>query len=775
MAAGNQIYLERSRIELLMEKAMQSPVLSVVAGTGYGKTYAVYSFLKDYKARIIWTQLSEWDNNGERFWENFISSVSVLDAEILAKTLPLGFPSTDQQFRHCADIVQSFLNPSGKYIFVFDDLHLITEKAVLRFLERLITIPYPHIVNIFISRTEPALNLATIESKGFLTRITEEDLRFTQEEMISYFRLYDINISPQTAAAVYHDTEGWAFAIHLAGLSFKNAPTGASYVPQALKFNIFKLIESEIMSPLPEDQQRFLIKLSLIERLAPDLINEIAGDPSLITGIAKTGSFIRFDSFLNAYRIHHLFLDYLKGRQKVLSEEEKRNVWEKAADWNAANNQKMDAISYYEKARLYRNMMDFIYTFPLFPPNNFARMLLEIFDRAPREIFEENPQAPTIYTRLYITLELFDRAAEELKKIFAGLDHDSPNPAVHRTLAGCYNNLGYVGMFLSTYNQDYSFVANFEKGREHSKRSGYQPKPPLSVFPISSYICRGNNPAKGGLEKYIAALEKTVPCLTASMNGSSWGLDDLAWGELALFKGDMETAESKLNAALRKARERDQYEIENRSLFYLIRLNITRGNAAEIRLLIKQLEAQLDEIHFPNRFTYYDIVAGWFYSHIGRNDKMAPWIKSDFEESDLNSIIHGLELLVKAKYQLSKKRYQRALTILENRNKKYGVWAFVMGKIEMLSLEAVCRFQMNDREGAYRVMTSAFEQAAPNELFFPFTELGSAMQDLTAAALNDGQCGSVPGEKLEEFNRNAANYAKQGIQKLEGNSENFDF
>jgi LuxR family maltose regulon positive regulatory protein len=775
MAAGNQIYLERPRIDLLMEKAMQSPVLSVVAGTGYGKTYAVYSFLKEYKAKIIWTQLSEWDNIDERFWENFTSSVSALNSEILVKLSALGFPFTDQQFKLSADIAQSYFEPSVKYIFVFDDVHLITDKAVLYFLEHVIDLPNPQIVNIFISRTEPALNLAKKESKGLLARITEEDLRFTQEEMISYFRLYDINTSPQTAAVVYHDTEGWAFAIHLAGLSFRNVPTGAAYVPQALKFNIFKLIESELMSPLPEELQRFLVKLSLIERLAPDLIGEIAGDPFFMTGIAKMGSFIRFDTFLNAYRIHHLLLDYLKGRQNELSEEEKLDVWKRAADWNAANNQKMDAISYYEKAGLYRNMMELVYTFPLLLPNAIARMLLEIFERAPRKIFEENPQASIIYTRLYMTLELFDRATEELGKIFASLDHDSPDPAVHRTLAGCYNNLGYTGMFLSTYSRDYSFVASFEKARDHAKRSGYQPRPPVSVFSISSYICRGNSPEKGELEKYIAALEKAVPCINISMNGATWGMDDLAWGELALFRGDMETAESKLNVALRKAREREQYEIENRALFYLIRLNITRGNAAEIRLLIKQLKAQLDEIHYPNRFTYHDIAAGWFYGHLGRHDKIAPWLKSNFEESDLNSITHGLELLVKAKYQLSEKRYQAVLANLENRSKKYGAWAFVMGRIEMLSLEAVCRFRMNDRENAYRVLASAFEQAAPNGLFFPFTELGRDMQDLTAAALNDGQCVSIPREKLEKFNRDAVNYAEQGIQKLREDSENFDF
>jgi dihydroxy-acid dehydratase len=40
----------------------------------------------------------------------------------------------------------------------------------------------------------------------------------------------------------------------------------------------------------------------------------------------KIGSYIYFDTYLNAYRIHHLFLDYLKGRQGSLSREDYKGI-----------------------------------------------------------------------------------------------------------------------------------------------------------------------------------------------------------------------------------------------------------------------------------------------------------------------------------------------------------------------------------------------------------------------------------------------------------------
>ncbi|MDR2020569.1 MAG: helix-turn-helix transcriptional regulator, partial [Treponema sp.] len=350
ISLGNQIYLERPRINRLLEKAVQNPALIVCAGAGYGKTQAVYAFARQYPALVGWIQLSERDNIGKRFWENFIAGISVGNKKAAARLMNIDFPETEREFERYLLIPQKETRTDVKYVLVYDDFHLIHDKGVLRFLERSITAPFPSITSIIISRTEPPLDLGILEKKGLVARITEGDLRFTQEEMADYFRLLDINPPPQTVSSIYHDTEGWAFAIHLAGLFFKNAPPGAAYVNQALRSNIFKLIDSEIMAPLPPPVRRFLIKLSLIEQLVPELLGELAEDPSLIERVKEMDSFIRFDAYLNVYHIHHLFLDYLKARQDELSEYDKKDLWHKTAAWCAANNQKMDAISYYEKA-----------------------------------------------------------------------------------------------------------------------------------------------------------------------------------------------------------------------------------------------------------------------------------------------------------------------------------------------------------------------------------------------------------------------------------------
>ncbi|MDR0449888.1 MAG: LuxR C-terminal-related transcriptional regulator [Treponema sp.] len=760
ISRGNQIYLKRPQIDRLLEKAVQKSVVVVCAGAGYGKTQAVYSFVRRYPALTGWLQLSERDNIGERFWENFIAGISGGNRKAAERLAFTNFPETERDFERYVSIPHEETRTDVKYIFVYDDFHLLHDKAVLRFLERSINSPFPSITSILISRTEPAINLENLASKGLVGKITEDDLRFSREEMVEYFRIQNIDPPPQAVSSIYHDTEGWAFAIHLAGLSLRNVPSGGAYVNHALRSNIFKLIGSEIMAPLPLPVQRFLIKLSLIEQLVPDLLEGLAEDPSVIEQVKKTDPFIRFDTYLNVYHIHQLFLDYLKGRQDELTEYDKKDLWHKTAAWCAANGQKMDAINYYEKAGDYERLLGVIATMPAVLPNRIARIVLDIMERAPAEIYGQIPHAHVQRTGMYLTLEMFDKSREELNTVIAKLESQTPSPIAYRSLAGCYNLLGFVGHTTSPYTRDYDYIRYFEKAKYYYDLNPFEVGPPMSVMPLSSYLCRVNSEEAGEIEKYIAAISAMVPRTSVTFGGCALGMDDLCWGELAFYKGDIAGAEQFVLRALPNARQGRQYEIESRALFYLLRIRAAQGNYPAIEELLKQMETLLEELAYPTRSTNYDILTGWYYAHIGQTGKLAPWLKNDFEESDLNSLAYGLEVLVKAKYHFAEKKFPAVLAVLENWESRNSPWAFVLGKVEGKALEAVSCYQLRDREGAFAALAEAYRLARPNALFMPFTELGKDMRALAEAALKENPP-DLPRDWLERVRLDAAAYAKK--------------
>ncbi|MFP3089738.1 LuxR C-terminal-related transcriptional regulator [Treponema sp. TIM-1] len=757
--ADNQIILNRPRIQQLMDQAVRHRLVTVVAGAGYGKTLAVYSYLRNTPFRTVWIHLSERDNNSWRFWENFVRAVAFLSPEGAAKMAENGFPETKGQFDRYLLIPQRNAIPDVKYVAVFDDFHLIHNEPVLNFLELSSTVSFRNLTSILISRKEPAINTVSLLSKGLLARITEDDLRFTPDEMIDYFRLEDITLPEEAARSLYRDTEGWAFAIHLAALALKKR-ADEGYSRGFLKFNIFNRIERELFSTISEKMQKYFIKFSLIEHLPLEFIKGISGGDQFIAEIEKIGSFVRYDPYLDAYRLHHLFQQYLVGKQDRLTAEEKKEVYLLAGNWCEKNGQKMDAIGYYEKAGAYTKLMEVVYTLPQVLPEHLIRFLLDIMDRAPEKLYQESPRAPVLHTRLLFTLGRLEEAAEEARGLIERFEALPPSVHNNRTLYGSYNNLGFIGMLSSPFTQNYEFPRFFEKAHHYYRLGGVEIRGTVTVTNLVPYACRVGLAKEGELDRYIQAMAAAEPHIVASVNGCICGLTDLARAEAAYFRGDLDNAVKFAYQALYKAQRRNQYEIETRSLFYLLRIALVRGRYTKIPELFKLLDAQLEVTDYVNRTVFYDIFTGWFYAHIGQTGKVAPWILEDPEDTELNFLMQGPEILTGIKGYLAEKRYDDALAIIENRRDSYGLGAYLLGRLEMKVLEAVCLYHKEKPEAAREALEAAYELARPDALDMPFIEMGNHIRPLILAALKDHHH-RIPPSWLEMILKNASAYAKK--------------
>jgi LuxR family maltose regulon positive regulatory protein len=147
-------------------------------------------------------------------------------------------------------------------------------------------------------------------------------------------------------------------------------------------------------------------------------------------------------------------------------------------------------------------------------------------------------------------------------------------------------------------------------------------------------------------------------------------------------------------------------------------------------------------------------------------DKVAPWLKNDFEGSDLNSMNLGLEVLVKARCHMVDRRYPAALatlSIIENRSNPYDSGGFLFGMVSRRAMEAVCRYRIHDKSGAFVDLERAYQLAIPNGLDMPFIELGKDMRSLVEAALKDGESAgiTIPRPWLEKIRLGASAYAKK--------------
>ncbi|MDR2179542.1 MAG: LuxR C-terminal-related transcriptional regulator [Synergistaceae bacterium] len=738
---------------------MQRRLVIVSAGAGYGKTLAVYSFLQNYDATTMWFQLSERDNMGMRFWENFAQTISLYNKRFAEGLLTLEFPETGEQFAKYLSMIEDKILPAMKRVMVFDDFHLIQDRSVLQFLERSINFPFPNITTVLISRTDPNINTVRLLSQGMVFNVDENDLRLTESEMGQYFQMLGIPLSPRGISNIYDDTAGWMLAVNLISLSLKKSSVREQDARIAMKLNIFTMIDNEVFSVASERLRRFLVRLSLIDHLARDLVSILAGgDESLVEELKKVSSFVRLDTFLHVYLIHHLFLDYLRQKQDILTEEEKRDVYLKAARWCDENDYKMDAVSYYDKAGDYQALIEMVYRLPIRFPYNQAKFILEIYNKAPTQALENLALFHRQYPTLLMSLNLYSEALEDVNK---RIEKYSPLPDSDfnsRVLCGVYTAQGVVKYLMAPRTDRYDFDEPLAKAAHYYKLSPYAECGAVTSVPLSALISKVGTTRSGAMEEYIDALTRLIPHVTEILDGCMFGLDDLARGELQFYKADLKNAAKFLGQALQKAEEKKQSEVRNRALFYLLRIALAQGDFEAIQRVLEDLSAQLEMKEYSTRFITYDVVSSWYYSALNQPNLIAHWILGgDFGEGSIGAFKADFGNFAKAKFYYSDKRYHELLSFIESKPAFADV---LFGKLEMKLLVAASQYQLKNRAASMTALREAYDLALSNDLMMPFIELGKDMRTLTRAAMRDKNCG-IPVQWLELVNRKSAAYAKQ--------------
>jgi LuxR family maltose regulon positive regulatory protein len=808
----NQIYLERPRLYRYMEKALDSPLVTVVAGAGYGKTYAVYLYLRRIDVYTFWVQMSKRDNLAFRFWENMTGAFASLNPKFGADLRDLGFPHTPQQFDRYLILLEKAMVPGRSYVVILDDFHLLDSAPVMRFIEWSAATPLFNFRTIIISRTEPALNLISLTAKGLVSDITVDELRFNEQEIDEYFRLQNIVMLPEELNQLYRDTEGWAMALSLIARNMRDNRGGRlKYSPSIIKAETFEKIEDEYFAGIEGDLRKFLIKLSLIERWPRELLEKITTDKNLINGMEGISPFIRYDAYQDRYLIHHLFLEFLKKKRGELSETEMRAVYNASAEWCMENKLLMDAALDYERARNYRGLRSIIYSLPMILPDHAAEFLLEVLDRLlDAEELDSPDSSDTIEDilvlrykarpKFLLALGRLDESAAFSREAIARFEQMPPGALRAWILVDAYTNLGVIAMLSAAVTKNYTFTPWFEKSLKYALEFPQILRNSRTQSGVYSYVCRVGCPVeKGEIERFLNAVTPAVALAGTALNGFFYGADTLARAEAAYYQGDLVNAEKFALQTVYRARQKKRYEIESGGLFYLLRISLHAGDGVKVRELLRQMEAQLEIQEYFNRFTVYDINTAWFHAHTGysppapnrgpasflfRTDYNSDGSFDNLSESasksgEPNTVFYSSRrALIKARNFYNRGQYNAALQVLsdfENNQIKWGDCA--LARLDRAVLGAVCRNRRNMAgksagsadaapEEALRALEAAYEIAAASSLDMPFIELGRDMQLLAGMAMNS-RFHSIPRTWLETIRNRASVYGKRLLLAME--------
>lgn len=762
-------YVSRPRLDAIFDKATCCKLVCVIAGVGYGKTQALYHYLKQHQdATVRWIQLTDSDNIGSCYWENFTHNISRDNPELAVTLRELGFPETLARFKQFVEIMRAAECRSLKTFLVLDDFHLIHSTEMITFIERCVHLDASGMHVIILSRKEPTINTMALLSKGKISTIGEDELRFTPAETADFFQSRGVLLSAQDVSRVIAATKGWAFAINMLFLSLGRTFSNLEFALEAVAQNIFKLFETEAWRDLPKNAQKVIVELSLLSDLPVIPIQGIVDDANLLQVTAELNSFLWFDSCANGLKIHPLYVDFLQDKRSILSCEEQKEIYQRAAQWCLEHNLYINAMYYYAKARQFESMLHTLFSYPFKLPRDVSEYFLNLIEELNPTDEEQNDPSVLFLQDYFVPLLLVgaDRYEEAEKQALATIekweDADTELSAV--MLHAVYSALAFIDMHTCTMTHIYDAPKYMKKSVKYFKQVPFQPVKVTGAFinaDMRSFACLvGEGANLPEFDQFLEATEQVALSIEETPLNVYAGYEDLAFCEYAFFKNQLDLARIHAHNAILKAGEKKQYSVIAFAEKYLLSIAMQEGDVSLTKRILKQLHSHLDNPEFWNRQFYCDVYMGAFYSRVGILEMVPRWLILDERETASEVRIPAREAFASALYHVSSKKYQQALAVLSNSYPREPQERFLLGEIRLTLLSAVARIRIGDAIGAVEDFEKAYQMSFQGTFEMFFIELGKELHPLVNAMLQQEDC-SIPAEWLKAVDRKATIYAKK--------------
>ena len=757
--------LSRPRVYDILDSAAKCKLVYVVAGAGYGKTAAVQHYISRQKnAAVRWLQLTTSDNIGSHYWETITNAIRRDNEELARQLQELGFPETSADFERFTEIIRNTEHQMKKTFLVLDDFHLIQSEKALMFAERCASLPVPGACVIIISRTEPEINTVNMLSRGNAAEITETQLRFTESEIKEFFEKQKISCTLNNAKMFAESTEGWPLAINLLSLVMKNSQTNLSTALKLTAKNINKLFESEAWKNFPNSIQKTLVKLSLVSDLSSPLSREIFDGDAPEKYIQELASFLSYDSVCDSYRIHPLYLDFLKGKQTLLSEEEKQSTYQKAAKWCFENGFFTGAAKYNAKSNDYANILNVFRSYPGKIQHDTYKYFSELLEKSDNQENQELHNLKSLAMPfLLIGMRKFKEAETLTEEVIDKWERKFGTTIKNTILINAYNALAHINKYTCITTHNYKTATYLNKSAAIRDKTGL-PAENSGIFALpeirSFASLVGESATQEDFKRFAESTKDIAQPYCEESPVKYFGYAEWTSCEIAFFKKESRGAICHAHAGVMKAHKNDQHGIEMMLKQYMLRIAISRGDYSLAKEVLDQMAERVGHFHNLSRQLLYDLITGWFYVHIGILEKVKPWIFSEPDKDEAADVrVPMRELIVCTKYYLASKKYSQALAVLTNAYPRAEHERFLFSEIILTLFKAVAELKTDDTESAVKSFEKAYELSYDGIFQMPFVELGKDVILLTIAARKLGT-GTVPAMWMESLERKVRIYIK---------------
>lgn len=315
--------LPRKRITNLLRSSLDFPLTLLRAGTGYGKSTALISFIYGLDIPTFWYTVSARDRDTQLFMAQLFSAFTQQGFHLGENALKvLALPEAAFQ-----DAMITFVNTlseslEGEALLVLDDFQQVREvPEIMRLMDWLVNHLPKHLHVLISSRRSldfPSLNQWRV--KGNILEILSDSMAFTQSEIETLFaQQYGVNLTTLESQRMFEKTEGWAIGLQMIWQSMRSNP--GKNIQHILEDDresrkaLFAYLAEEVLARQTEPIQTFLINTSILSTMDSetcDFLMSINNSDEILASLHQSGLFLE-ELRPGVYRYHQMFREFLRS------------------------------------------------------------------------------------------------------------------------------------------------------------------------------------------------------------------------------------------------------------------------------------------------------------------------------------------------------------------------------------------------------------------------------------------------------------------------------
>jgi LuxR family maltose regulon positive regulatory protein len=347
--------IAREQLALSRPELAESPVLTVHAPAGFGKTSLLSQWRREWLARgavVAWLTLDENDE-AVRFSEALATAMHMASGR--PAFARIGNRPATGEIERLTEWLAEVAGIGARCVLILDEVDRLPDSTESSLHYLLSSLPANTQI-VLASRSRLDLPVADLLAHGQLTQIGTEGLRFSLSETLAVLQTrFGARLDADAGARLHDITGGWPLGLQLAIATIEKGSSPGEMLDRVSGRggDIHRYFVESLFTQLPAEQIEFLTCISIVDRLSPALCQALTGraDAARLLEDLRTTTPIFADGIGNEWSsIQPLAREFLLERCEQLAPGKRQGLHAAAADWLAGHEMYEEAARHALKA-----------------------------------------------------------------------------------------------------------------------------------------------------------------------------------------------------------------------------------------------------------------------------------------------------------------------------------------------------------------------------------------------------------------------------------------